>query len=116
MNLTYAYRPFTRRKEERALDMLLEQAREVYNAALAQSKSAWEAEKVHEGGLSQWPYFREWRQQPGILLNASSLQHVLRRLDKAYSAFFRRLKIGETPGHPRFKPAQRFNSIEYTYG
>src|SRR5262249_15672673 len=50
------------------------------------------------------------------LLNASSLQHLLRRLDKAYAAFFRRINAGENPGHPRFKPPQRFNSLEYTYG
>jgi len=43
------------------------------------------------------------------------LQHILRRLDKSYSAFFRRMKAGETPGHPRFKGETRFNSLEYTY-
>jgi putative transposase len=116
LNLTYEYRLFTRKAEARALEVLLEQSREVYNAALAQAKMAWATEQVHVGGLSQWSYFREWRKQPGILLNASSLQHTLRRLDKAYSAFFRRIQAGETPGHPRIKPQQRFNSIEYTYG
>ncbi len=66
--------------------------------------------------MSQWDYFREWRKQPGILANASSVQHTLRRLDKAYTAFFRRIKNGETPGHPRFKGQNRFDSVEYTYG
>ena len=31
------------------------------------------------------------------------LQDVLRRLDKAFVAFFRRLKNGEKPGYPRFQ-------------
>src|SRR5262245_61938410 len=70
----------------------------------------------HQGGLAQWDYFKGWRNRPGILLNASSLQHILRRVDKAYAGFFRRLKAGQTPGHPRFKSASRFNSLEYTYG
>lgn len=40
----------------------------------------------------------------------------MRRLDKTYAAFFRRLKAGEKAGHPRFKSRDRFNSMEYTYG
>jgi putative transposase len=49
-------------------------------------------------------------------LNASSIQQLLRRLDKSFTAFFRRLKTGEKPGFPRFKGRNRFKSIEYTYG
>lgn len=116
MNLTYEYRLYPRKAEIKTLETMLEQGREVYNAALQQCKSVYETTKKHQSGLSQWDYFREWRKQSGILLNASSLQHLLRRVDKAYSGFFRRLKAGETPGHPRFKPALRFNSLEYTYG
>jgi len=50
------------------------------------------------------------------MLNATSLQQMLRRLDKAFAAFFRRLKAGEAPGFPRFKGHQRFKSVEYRYG
>src|SRR5208283_3276152 len=35
----------------------------------------------------------------------------LRRLDKAFQNFFRRVKAGQEPGYPRFKAADRFNSI-----
>lgn len=113
--LTYEYRLYPRRAEVKRLEQMLEQGREVYNAALAECKAFYAANGKGIKALSQWNYFREWRKQDGILLNASSLQHLLRRLDKAYSAFFRRLKAGETPGHPRFKGADRFNSLEYTY-
>ena len=41
---------------------------------------------------------------------------MLRRLDKAFAAFFRRVKQGETPGFPRFKGRNRFKSLEFTYG
>ena len=44
------------------------------------------------------------------------MQQLLRRLDKAFSAFFRRLKAGEKPGFPRFKGRNRFHSLEYRYG
>ena len=41
----------------------------------------------------------------------------MRRLDKAFAAFFRRVKAGEKPGYPRFKGRDRFDSIEFpAYG
>jgi putative transposase len=43
----------------------------------------------------------------------SSQQATLRRLNKAFEAFFRRAKNGETPGYPRFKSAHRFDSVEW---
>jgi putative transposase len=112
---SYKYRLYPRKAEVRALETLLEQGREVYNGALAECKLRYQATGKGIKALAQWDYFREWRKQDGILLNASSLQHILRRVDKAYDGFFRRLKAGETPGHPRFKPPQRFDSLDYTY-
>jgi putative transposase len=113
---TYKYRLYPRKAEVRALETLLEQGREVYNSALAECKLRYQATSKGIKALQQWDYFREWRKQDGILLNASSLQHLLRRVDTAYAHFFRRCKAGETPGHPRFKPPQRFDSLDYTYG
>jgi putative transposase len=43
----------------------------------------------------------------------SSQQATLRRLNRAFAGFFRRVKAGETPGYPRFKPAHRFASVEW---
>jgi putative transposase len=41
----------------------------------------------------------------------------MRRLDKAFQAFFRRVKAGEKPGYPRFKGRDRFDSVEFpAYG
>lgn len=41
------------------------------------------------------------------------LQDVLRRIDKAYKAFFRRVKHGEKPGYPRFQGYGRYDSFTY---
>src|SRR5262249_41610796 len=50
-------------------------------------------------------------------INFSSAQATMRRLDKAFAAFFRRIKAGEDPGYPRFKGRDRFDSIEFpAYG
>jgi len=41
------------------------------------------------------------------------LQDTLRRLDKSYKAFFGRVKRGQTPGFPRFKARNRYDSFTY---
>ncbi len=43
----------------------------------------------------------------------SSQQATLRRLDKAFAAFFRRVKSGETPGYPRFRSNKRFDTVDF---
>jgi putative transposase len=46
-------------------------------------------------------------------IHSHVLQDVLKRLDKTFTDFFRRLKTGETPGFPRFQGRNRFNSFTY---
>ncbi len=41
---------------------------------------------------------------------------TLKRLDKAFSGFFRRIKQGKTAGFPRFKSIKRFTSFEICAG
>ncbi|WP_329112278.1 RNA-guided endonuclease InsQ/TnpB family protein [Streptomyces sp. NBC_01353] len=43
----------------------------------------------------------------------SSQQATLRRLDKAFTAFFRRAKSGDTPGYPRFRGANWFDTVDF---
>ncbi|MET9511808.1 transposase [Streptomyces flavidovirens] len=43
----------------------------------------------------------------------SSQQATLRRLDKAFAAFFRRAKAGEKPGYPRFRGIGRFDTVDF---
>lgn len=44
------------------------------------------------------------------------LQDVAKRLDKAFHAFFRRVKNGEKPGYPRFKSFGRYHSFTHPQG
>ena len=118
MYRTYKYllRPNT--EQLKSLDFLLWQSRLVYNAALQQRINTYKETGKGVGYGAQWSHFRNVRHDnPDTLgkLNASSLQHLLRRLDKSFAGFFRRLKIGEKPGYPRYKGSSRFNSLEYTY-
>src|SRR6476660_7319959 len=43
----------------------------------------------------------------------SSQQATLRRLDKAFAAFFRRVKSGDSPGYPRFRGVTWFDMVEF---
>ncbi|QIY76401.1 RNA-guided endonuclease InsQ/TnpB family protein [Streptomyces sp. RLB1-33] len=43
----------------------------------------------------------------------SSQQATLRRLNKAFAAFFRRVKSGETPGYPRFRGVNWFDTVDF---
>lgn len=52
--------------------------------------------------------FSEFKQ-----VNAMALQDVLRRLDKSFNNFFRRIKSGQKPGFPRFKSRERLTSITF---
>jgi putative transposase len=46
-------------------------------------------------------------------IHSQVLQDTLRRVDKAFKAFFRRVKNGETPGYPRFQGRNRYDSFTY---
>ncbi|MGW0835431.1 RNA-guided endonuclease InsQ/TnpB family protein [Streptomyces prunicolor] len=43
----------------------------------------------------------------------SSQQATLRRLDKAFVAFFRRIEVGDKPGFPRFRGVNRFDTVDF---
>lgn len=43
----------------------------------------------------------------------SSQQATLRRLNRSFEAFFRRVKSGEKPGYPRFRSVRRFDTVTF---
>jgi putative transposase len=59
-----------------------------------------------------------WKDEHPFLADVHSqiLQQALIDLDRAYQAFFRRLKDGEDPGYPRFKKKLVHDSFRYPQG
>lgn len=53
----------------------------------------------------------EWPDREGAV-DRRVQRGVLRRVDWAYQAFFRRVRTGEAPGFPRFQSYRRFRTIE----
>ena len=65
----------------------------------AAAKATLEASKAHDPDLR--------------FVYGKLLHEVYFRLDKAMAAFFRRLKVGETPGFPRVRPRHAFFTLCY---
>lgn len=117
---TYRYRLYPNKTQERALDYVLWQARKIYNGALAMRKEAWE-EKSETISLydlrDHWCAQRKVEPETFGILPYDTVDGLIRRLDKAYKAFFRRVKEGkEKAGFPRFKNRHTFHSLEYKHG
>jgi putative transposase len=118
MLYSYAYRLYPNRLQTEALARLLELHRELYNAALEERREAWRRSRVSLTYTDQANQLKDIRTlRPEVAaLNYSACQQTLRRLHKAYQAFFRRMRTGDTPGYPRFKSRSRFNSVAFVFG
>ncbi|MBK5935717.1 RNA-guided endonuclease InsQ/TnpB family protein [Halorhodospira halophila] len=87
----------------------------LWNEALAERRRAWTERQESLGFSAQCKRLTEWRRQSKLLrgLNAQSEQVTLKRLDEAFKHFFRRVRNGEKPGFPRFKPLHRLKDWGY---
>jgi putative transposase len=114
MRTAYKFRMCPAKQQEAQLDLTLETCRHLYNLALADRKNAYEAEGVSRTYEDQAAMLTVERRNGNFNgIYAHCLQDVLRRLDKSYKAFFRRVKAGEEPGYPRFKGKGWYKSFAY---
>jgi putative transposase len=112
----YRYRLYPTRRQREAIERQLGAACELYNAALEQRRWAWRNCGQSVGYGDQSAELRELR-AAGLVdrqANFWSQQAVLRQLDRAFRAFFGRVRRGEKPGYPRFKSARRFSTLTWT--
>ena len=117
MRKTFKYRLFTTRTQSELLEVQLGEACRLYNAALQERRDAWK-QRVSINYYTQANQLKEIRAAGDLgLANFSCCQDILRRVNKTYEAFFRRVKRGEKAGYPRFKSRRRFDSITFpSYG
>jgi putative transposase len=102
-------------KFEAACEATLNICRELYNSALQERRDAWQINQIsinYHTQAIQLPPIKSIRKDVDAVYS-QVLQDVLRRVSKTFDAFFRRVKNGETPGYPRFKPASRYDSFTY---
>ena len=111
----FHYRLYPTPTQEQTLLFVLRRCRHLYNSALEQRKAFYQMRRKSLGYSEQaaeltdlkaaYPAYQD--------IHSQVLQDVLRRLDKAFAAFFRRIRNGETPGYPRFQGAGRYDSFTY---
>ena len=112
---TFKYRLKPTPEQERVLDRTLMLCRQVHNAAVGERREAWRMRGVSV------TYYQQKAVLPGIKeampeyaeVHSQVLQDVVLRVDRAFEAFFRRLREGQTPGYPRFHGRYRYNSFTY---
>ena len=110
----YTYKLYPKPEQQVALLETLRLHQQLYNAALQERIEAYRKHGIRityndqQASLtrirSEHPEYRA--------LPCTSARMTLRRLDKAFKGFFRRVKQGGKPGFPRFKSLNRFHSFE----
>ena len=99
-----------------ALEACLEDTRQLYNAALEERREAWRMGRHRVTFYSQDAQLKEIRAADPERYGRWAFiceRAAIRRLDRAFQAFYRRCKAGEKPGYPRFKGRGWLDSIEW---
>ena len=115
MQRTYRFRIYPSDEQEEELGQWLNVCRHLYNDSLAERKEAYERDKITINYYDQANALKAAKETDERLraVHSQVLQDVLRRLDKSFQNFFRRVKNGEKPGYPRFKSQDRFMSFTF---
>ena len=114
MKKTYKYRLLGNRQTFDKANIWLRLCRELYNSALAERIYAYRGQRVSLSSYSQIKELPELKVAFPEYGDVGSqvLQDVVERLDRAYKAFFRRVKNGVgNAGFPRFRGKDRYDSF-----
>lgn len=112
---TFKYRLYPTKAQQTALEANLRESRWLYNHLLEQRKTAYETDGTSLSLYTQVNTIPALKQERESLKSVHSqvLQNVAVRLDLAMQAFFRRVKVGEKPGYPRFQGRDRYDSLTF---
>lgn len=113
MRQTFQYRIYPTHSQRTRLESIRETCRHFYNDLLAERKEAYEE---RDETITKTQQLREVKERKATNPFASGvhshiLQVVATDLDRAFQAFFRRVRAGEKPGYPRFKSRDRFRGF-----
>ena len=117
MKKTYEYRAYPTTKQRNTFLLWLALLRTLYNQALAWRIDAYQKNNDSVKWTTQANALPDLKAESKAFagLHVDVLQDAMRRLDKAYKAFFRRAKNGEAPGFPRFKGEGRYRSMTFSH-
>ena len=116
LKLTYKYRLYPTSKQASELESTLNTCRFVYNSALQERRDAWKGNRVGITYLQQAGELVDCKAEIPELNDVHSqvLQATLKKLDRAFQNFFRRVKARNgKAGYPRFKGKNHYHSFTY---
>src|SRR5882762_11862542 len=114
MRRAFKYRAYPTRQQGLALEAQVDEACRLYNGALDERRSAWRQNRISLGYYDQANQLKAIRAAGNVgVANFSACQDVLRRVDKSFAAFFRRVEAGEKAGYPRFRSRFRYDSLAW---
>ena len=92
-----------------SLEAFLEEMRHLWNGALEERMDAYRKASVSISWVDQFKSLTEIRRAlpDYACCSVAAQRSVLKRLDRAFQAFFRRVAAGQTPGFPRFRSLHR---------
>lgn len=112
----YRYRLYPNKAQAEWLSLQLSEACRLYNAALQERRDAWKTGRVRISLFVQDKQLKDIRASKDTgIVSFDVASDVLRRVDRAFSGFFRRVKLGVAPGYPRFRSVRRYDSFTYTH-
>lgn len=112
---TVEFKLYLSKTQERTLTEWLRVACWTYNRCLEQRIKAYKRRKESVGYNAQCALLTGWRKRMPrqSAVHVEFLRDSLRRVDRGFKSFFRRIREGNgKPGFPRFRPHQRYNSME----
>lgn len=113
--LTYKHRLLPSRGQHRRLQAALDHSRDLYNAALQERIDCYRKTGKARGHYDQTRSLTDLRVDPAWTTYAVAMQRwPLVQLDRAFKAFFQRVKSGAKPGFPRFKGRGRFRTFGFS--
>jgi putative transposase len=112
---TYKYRIYPNKEQEALMNEWLDTCRVLYNDCLTERRDAWKVSRKSISYYDQANQLKEVKSFDNKLreIYTQVLQDVLRRIDKSFKNFFRRVKRGEKAGYPRYKSKTRYNSFTF---
>jgi putative transposase len=112
---TFQFRMYPNAGQAGELTRILKDNQETYNAALQERRDAWKVERKSITYRMQQDELTELRKEPEFNWIACDIQRdPLRRVDRAFKAFYQRCKTGQTPGYPRFRAWHRYDSFTFS--
>lgn len=110
---TYRLRAYGDAAVHRHVDSALSLTWEIYNAALRDRR---ERRRLGRQSVTKYDQYRALTNLRREMPDCAAMMLVILRepidwLDKAYRAFYRRIKAGEKPGYPRYKGRRWWKSI-----